>query len=62
MEFGIQMYFQYIQDLDYGSQISIRIGNQIPGLIPIFGIQIMEVRIVSEMTRGQVDNENNSQS
>jgi len=31
-------------------------------LFPICGNQIMEVRVMSEVTRGQVDNENNSQS
>ena len=31
-------------------------------LFPIYGNWIMEVRVMSEVTKGQVDNENNSQS
>ena len=31
-------------------------------VFPIYGNQITEVGVMSEVTRGQIDNENNSQS
>ena len=62
MEFGIQRYFQYIQDSDYGSQIFPILGNRKLEVFPIDENWITEVGWMSEVTRGQVDNENNSQS
>ena len=38
------------------------IGNQISEVFPIYRIWIMEVGLMPEVTRGQVDNENSSQS
>ena len=38
------------------------IRNQISELFPVYGNWITEVGVMSEVTRGQVDNESNSQS
>jgi len=50
------------QNLEYESRIFPIYGNQESEVFPVGGNQITDVRWVSEVTRGRVDNENNSQS